>query len=1037
MTVVPALTRSAAAAGPVRLDASQRAVLDHRGGVLRVLGAPGSGKSTVAVEVVASRCAAGELTPDQCLVLTATRAAAARLRDAVTTRIAGTTSLPLARSHQSFAFGVLRRAAVLGGEPSPRLLSGPEQDLVLRELLAGHGVGAGPGPAWPEDLLPALPTRAFRGELRDLLMRAVELGLDPDGLAALGAVHSRPEWEAAAKVFAEYDEVTALAPATSAALDPAAVLGTAANHLLTDRASLDLLRREVRLVVVDDAQELTPAALRLLEVLVGEGAVDLILLGDPDAATQTFRGADPSLFVTAWPAARSHRLDRSHRCPPAVTAAAARVARHIGVVGDVTHRLLAPRTDGTQGVVEARLLRSPAQEASFIAHRLREAHLRDGVPWSAMAVLVRGSSRAGTLRRVLAAEGVPVEAAAAELPVRDEPAVRPFLDLFEAALALGAGADGVAPEVVVDAVTSPLGGADAVTLRRLRRSLRRHELDAGGGRVSDELLGEAVLQPFALDRIGPEADPARRVHRVLAAARTALADPAATAESVLWAMWAATGLSEVWRSAALAGGVLGGRADRDLDAVLALFEAAGRFVDRLPGAAPASFLEHLRGQEVAGDTLVPRAVAPGAVALLTPAAAAGREWPLVVVAGVQEGVWPDLRLRGSLLGSTDLVDVVRGRDGSRRAARAAVRHDETRLFLVAVTRARESLLLTAVRSEDEQPSPYLDVIDPIAEDRALTEVPRPATLRGLVGQLRRDAGGPDPALAGAAVTTLARLAALGVAGADPSRWWSLTEVSDERPRRADGLPVRVSPSTIDRFGQCELQWVLRSAGGDGPSVGAMDVGTLVHEVAHELGDTDASSYAAAVRERWGRLGLAKCWVADRKLAEATLMTERLAAYVAQTSAAGWRRVGTELAMEVALGRVVLSGRVDRLEADSAGALRVIDLKTGTSKPKAAEIEHHGQLGAYQLGIEHGAFGDHGRVSAGAALLQLGKAANQSTTLQAQSPLARNENPAWVGELVEATAERMAGASFTATPATHCRTCPLKDSCPAQPEGRVL
>ena len=199
-------------------------------------------------------------------------------------------------------------------------------DLSRRELLAGHGVGAGPGPAWPEDLLPALPTRAFRGELRDLLMRAVELGLDPDGLAALGAVHSRPEWEAAAKVFAEYDEVTALAPATSAALDPAAVLGTAANHLLTDRASLDLLRREVRLVVVDDAQELTPAALRLLEVLVGEGAVDLILLGDPDAATQTFRGADPSLFVTAWPAARSHRLDRSHRCPPAVTAAAARVA---------------------------------------------------------------------------------------------------------------------------------------------------------------------------------------------------------------------------------------------------------------------------------------------------------------------------------------------------------------------------------------------------------------------------------------------------------------------------------------------------------------------------------------------------------------------------------------------------------------------------------------------------------------------------------------------------------------------------------------
>ena len=53
------------------------------------------------------------------------------------------------------------------------------------------------------------------------------------------------------------------------------------------------------LVVVDDAQELTPAALRLLRVVVAGGGVDLVLLGDPDAATQTFRGADPRLFVTS------------------------------------------------------------------------------------------------------------------------------------------------------------------------------------------------------------------------------------------------------------------------------------------------------------------------------------------------------------------------------------------------------------------------------------------------------------------------------------------------------------------------------------------------------------------------------------------------------------------------------------------------------------------------------------------------------------------------------------------------------------------
>ena len=192
---------------------------------------------------------------------------------------------------------------------------------------------------------------------------------------------------------------------------------------------------------------------------------------------------------------------------------------------------------------------------------------------------------------------------------------------------------------------------------------------------------------------------------------------------------------------------------------LGLFDAAARFVDRLPGASPADFLDHVLAQDVAGDSLVARAPAGESVALLTPAASAGREWDLVVVAGVQEGVWPDLRLRGSLLGSTDLVDVLAGRGDDPRAARAQVRHDETRLFHVAVTRAREHLVVTAVRGEDEQPSPFLDVIDPLPQARTFTDVPRPLTLAGLVGELRREVAGEDPARRGAAVTTLARRAA--------------------------------------------------------------------------------------------------------------------------------------------------------------------------------------------------------------------------------------------------------------------------------------
>ena len=307
----------------------------------------------------------------------------ARLRDAVTARLGGTTTTPLARTHQSLGFGILREAAALVGDPAPRLLSGPEQDVILGELLAGHAAGDSLPPPWPESLRLALPTRTFRGELRDLLMRAVELGLDPDDLRGLGVRHDRPEWVAAADVLREYDEVTALS--APGAFDPAWILGAAADHLEADPEALDRLRAGLRLVVVDDAQELTPAAVRLLQVVLGRGGVDLVLLGDPDAATQTFRGADPRLFVTAWPDAPTRVLDTSHRCGGEVLTAAVRVAAHIGVVGGAGHRQVSPSAH--DGEVEAHLLRTVAQEAGYVAGRLRAAHLLDGVPWSRMAVV--------------------------------------------------------------------------------------------------------------------------------------------------------------------------------------------------------------------------------------------------------------------------------------------------------------------------------------------------------------------------------------------------------------------------------------------------------------------------------------------------------------------------------------------------------------------------------------------------------------------------------------------------------------------------
>jgi hypothetical protein len=156
--------------------------------------------------------------------------------------------------------------------------------------------------------------RGFRDELRDLLMRAVERGLGPADLVELGRRRGRPDWVSAAEVLDEYVEVTSLA--TPGAYEPAGIVDAAANLLTVDPALLAAERERWSLVVVDDAHEVTAATQRLLEVLVGEGG-DVVLAGDPDSATQTFRGARPSFLGSAassWPRARS--TGRGRCCAP-------------------------------------------------------------------------------------------------------------------------------------------------------------------------------------------------------------------------------------------------------------------------------------------------------------------------------------------------------------------------------------------------------------------------------------------------------------------------------------------------------------------------------------------------------------------------------------------------------------------------------------------------------------------------------------------------------------------------------------------------
>lgn len=1039
----------------VRLDPEQaRAVAVRQGdGPLVVLGAPGTGTTTVLVESVAARVLRDGVRPDGVLVLAPSRAAAAALRQRIGQRLSRTVREPLARTAHSYAFGLLRRALVLDGDVPPRLISGPEQDRILADLLEGHVEGAGRPVAWPPELTPQVRGLAgFRAELRDVLMRAVERGLDGGSLAELGRRHGRPEWVSAAAVLEEYLEVTSLA--TPGAFDPAAIVDAAVALLSRDG---DLLRREREtwsLVAVDDAQELTAAGGRLVDLLV-EGGRDVLLAGDPDAATQTFRGAVPAYLGGAPRRLRTAGgqppvtivLREVHRHGPPLREIACRVAARIGSAGAVGQRAASSARGGApEEGAQVHVLASAAQEGAFVAGQLRRWHLAQNVAWSRMAVIVRSTRAASGLRRSLAAAGVPVAVPAGEVPVRNEPAVTPFLTALRCCVRPSA----LTPEAAVALLSGPIGGADTLFLRRLRQALRGLELAGGGARASDALLVEALQDAEMLGGVEAAlASPARRVAEVLQAGRRALAQDDATAVTLLWALWEASGLAETWRRQALAGGPSGARADRDLDAVVALFEAAERFTERLAKAGPAAFVDYLDGQDLPSDTLADRAPVGESVSLLTPQAAAGQEWDVVAVVAVQEGVWPDLRLRTSLLGAQDLADLVDGRAAegttSVMALRRAVLDDELRLFHVAVSRARRHLLVTAVHSEEELPSPFLDLVDPCGADagegRVLTPVPRAPTLAGLVGELRAVVTDPQAGEEGrkAAAQQLARLAGAGVPGAHPDDWFAVGDVSTMQPLRGPRDVVSVSPSRVEAFQRCTVRWLLTSAGGGRSSSVPQALGNLIHEIANEVPSGHLEQMRALLAQRFGRLGLVEGWVADTYRRKADDMLVRLAQYAEVSRSQGRSVVGGEIPVEVRVGRAMVRGQIDRLERDADGRLHVVDFKTGASKPSREELARHPQLGVYQLAVEEGGLSPTVEglpQSGGAALVQLGSP-TKTVSVQAQQPLQADEDPTWARALVESVADGMAGADFPASAGPLCRSCDVRRSCPATSEGRQV
>jgi superfamily I DNA/RNA helicase/RecB family exonuclease len=1033
-------------------------------GLLRVLGGPGTGKSSLLIDVAVARISAG-VDPESVLLLTGSGRIGMRARSTLTKALLGSGAggpcrvairEPLVRTVHGYAYAVLRRAAERAGDAPPRLISSAEQDAIIRELLAGD-LEDGPHAAttWPKQLWPALGTAGFATELRNLLARCAERGVDPAELERMGRRSKRAEWIAAGQFARQYEQVmllraavgTAAPQATTPALGAAELVGAALEAFAVDPELLAAERARIRVLLIDDAQQLDPQAARLVRVLAA-GTEQAVVAGDPNQAVFGFRGGEAAeLLAGDCP---SVTLTVSHRCAPAVAHAISGIARRLP--GSSAGRQI----DGTgaeDGSVTVRLAATAHAEAALVADALRRAHLIDGVPWSQMAVIVRSVPRAAArLPRALAAAGIPVAVPAAGLSLAEEPAARALLTV------LSATADGLDSERALALLTGPIGRVDPVSLRQLCRTLRRAVPD-GASRNSGELLVQALsggvslsgAQSRALQRVRAVLDAAARSHR---SGDLGGQDPRYT----LWAAWHRSGLQRRWLAASERGGPAGAQACRDLGTVTELFDITDAYVSRTSGASLRGLVEHVAALRLPGVNPEPVAETEQ-VRVLSAHAALGHEWDFVVIAGLQDGLWPNTIPRGGVLATQRLLDVLDGvsEDASVRAPLLA---EERRLLVAAMGRARRRLLVTAVDSETggagqeaALPSAFFFEIaqwgtgggDPIAVQPI--SAPRVLSTAALVGRLRGVVCAPDGAIddsvRSCAATQLARLANAAVPGADPAGWHGLIPLSTNDPLCDAGDPVTLTPSTLQTLNDCPLRWLAERHGGTNARDLRSTIGSVLHALIAEPGKTE-SQLLAELDRAWEHLPFDAGWHSANELARHRAMIRAFVEWRAQTRSE-LTEVGVEVDVDGVLrnphdgegrvGEIRLRGRVDRLERDGAGRLVIVDIKTGKTPVSKDDAQQHAQLAMYQLAVAEGLLpaDPTGAEPGGARLVYIGKTGAAGATEREQDPLTTGAREEW-RNLVQQAAGATAGPQFIARRNDGCAHCPIRPSCPAHSTG---
>lgn len=1164
---------------------------------LVALGAPGSGKTTLAVSLVAQAVAQGR----QAVLLSPTRVRADQLRTYLVqaqTQLANRQGQAASQSPQTqpspaqtgpaadsgvpadksgpaqtgpaasvqvdtprvftpaaFALRILSQwfSQRLQPLPAPVLLMGADEDAALEQLIGQV--------SWSQPA-EVTQTRGFRAQIRNLFSRCGELGVDYQLLEQLGQAAQVQLWCEAAPLLKLWDsqsDISAANRAMALKLDTARLQDRALYALEHwYQADVTAPPQLPDLVVVDDYQDCTAATARLLHALAalnlgeaeGQGwsvgqmpsaglggasgaqgpgsrssangsgdatgagepggvgvtspgdvehkdgrSTQIVVLGNPDEAVETFRGGDPLMLASA---ARDFdavalTLPQVHRGSRQIAALIELAVQQVQVAGCISQRRpnYQHLAQNSQSVC-FKIAPDDTVQVGAVAAHMRSLHLEQGLAWGQMAVIVRQSSSVELIRQELRRGGVPLAPDTPALLLRSEPAAKALLDCARAALEQLLGVPVVQEEAARALLLSPLVGFSAIELRRLRRILGESP-----DHLSTRVLSDTELfdQLEAAPTLAAKAKVAQAINEALAKERSE------GLEALVWGAWQASGKAQYWRQLALdleADSLLRQRADHDLDVVISLFKRLEVWSERNPSAPGQQFLDELEAQQVASDSVASLGARPQGVSVLTVAACAGCQWEFVAVLGIDDGVWPNLRLRDSLTQTGLLTDIVSQRiadtvnlasltaslDPQALAqARAQICSDEMRLLVAAMSRANSQLWLGAVNGGEQGPSSFFNYLSRQSDIPVEPIQPGGAyTLRGLVATLRRQLmldlkhnnGTQAPQIA----ALLAALAQRGVPGADPRSWLGIAGASQfltELPAQLEGQDrlgtqvathavvalkqlqaqrvnqarqrgARLSPSDVENIETCPLRWYLQRHGGSPASSSAQQIGALIHWLAQqgqEHGLSREQLLDLFYRER-SSLQLPGGWYGRQENQRVEKMVENLALYLANSPANMQVevecpvRAQVELEVDGAPLKIKISGRADRLEHTSQG-IDVIDFKTGASVDSAG-AQTNAQLATYRVALQARGENVHG-----GALIMLGKENKKAQVDALTYPGSRELAPSdyletgqgWDTDLISAAARDSLGPSYQARTGEHCRHCAYQDFCPALSDRNYL